>query len=164
MQLETIILKSGTASFCPTALTGGPLLELAHFFSRKQPPGTEHSYLDQNARKFCQSGKLSIGRCKTDRTRRFYLRSPKRQLRSRDRISKRQRFQRSTEVTKYSLQKISSSCRLWVNTNTRKLKSNKSVVHWNRVWGVKCTLLFQINDIDGYSTLNITRKLIHKTS
>ena len=80
MQLETIILKSGTASFCPTALTGRPLLELAHFFSRKQPPGTEPSYLDQNVRKFCQSGKLSIGRCKTDRTRRFYLRSPKRQL------------------------------------------------------------------------------------
>ena len=41
MQLETIILKSGTASFYPTALTGRPLLELADFFP-------ENSHLEQS--------------------------------------------------------------------------------------------------------------------
>lgn len=117
------------------------------------------------------SGKLSIDRWKTDRTRRFYLGSLKRQLkqtalavkitRSDIETSKVWTINRGYEIF---VTKNSSSCRLWVNTNTRKLKSNKSVVRWNRVWRVKCSLLFQINDIDGYSTLKITRKLIHKTS
>lgn len=41
-----------------TTFTAGSL------FSRKQPPGTEHSYLDQNARKFCHSGKQVLAGAK----------------------------------------------------------------------------------------------------